>query len=341
MGVAERRVLLLSGARADVGAYGLDRLDELGYDVRQVDEPRSRLGVKCRDVMDHRIGYTVSRLLRSASVIGRADFVLAIFESEAIAASSLRSRGVLRKPVVVLICWLVDELRRMTASERERSLARFAGVDLFITLSRSQIDELESYGVRRDRLAAIPFGCAPELFPVSDRRDPGRVVAIGVDRGRDFRTLVDGVRGTAIQVDLYTLPAVAANLDLPSNVTYRGMVPFDEYRQVVANAGVVAVPTHVTAYPTGQSVALEAAASGAAVAVTRTPAMCEYFSEEQAAFVEYGDPDGWRRELTRLLSDERRRQGLGARAAVHVRENFTYDHMWRAFDEVVTERLGL
>lgn len=44
------RTVVLSGLDARQGPYGIDLLPGLGYRLCQVREPRSRLGVKVRDV---------------------------------------------------------------------------------------------------------------------------------------------------------------------------------------------------------------------------------------------------------------------------------------------------
>lgn len=58
-------------------------------------------------------------------------------------------------------------------------------------------------------------------------------------------------------------------------MTFHGRVPFTEYRRLVDTASVVTVPIHALAYPTGQTVALEAAGTGACLVPTDTPAMRE------------------------------------------------------------------
>src|SRR5699024_4672275 len=102
--------------------------------------------------------------------------------------------------------------------------------------------------------------------------------AVGFDRGRDYRTLMDAVRGTELQVDLYCGEGNLRGIDVPRNVTFHGVVPYDEYRKVISTAGLVAVTTHSMEYPSGQTVALESAATGACVALSDTRALGEYFS---------------------------------------------------------------
>ncbi|QIR70915.1 glycosyltransferase family 1 protein [Kocuria sp. KD4] len=91
-----------------------------------------------------------------------------------------------------------------------------------------------------------------------------------------------------------------------------------------------AVPTRELAYLTGQTVALEAAAGGAAVAFTATEALSEYLNAGFAAPVAVGDPEGWRHTVDRLLRHPAEREALAEAGRAVVTERFTYHRMWRA-----------
>ena len=338
---ARVRTVVLSGTRIRQGPYGIDLLPRLGYRLRQVDEPTGRLGVKVRDVIDHRTGYPVCRTLRSLRHLRSADMALAFFEKEAL--TLLRLKRVLPAralpPVVVIVCWLADELERMPEEQARACAAPYADADLLIVFSANQVDVLSRYGINPDRVAVIPFGFATGLFACREvwrgNDEQARVVTIGVDRGRDYETLMAAASRLQVPIDFYGTPQRAANLVLPPSVTYRGMIPFDEYRQVLRDADVVAVPTHLMAYPSGQTVAIEAAATGAAVILTRTPALEEYFTDDDVCFVDVGDVEGWAQALEGLTRDAARREHLGRSAARRVRERFTYEHTWQAFDAAV------
>ena len=58
----------------------------------------------------------------------------------------------------------MEWIRRADPHRRRALVRRFSAVDLILTLSRNQIDILVDAGFRADQVAAIPFGCAPELF---------------------------------------------------------------------------------------------------------------------------------------------------------------------------------
>ncbi len=338
---AHVRTVVLSGVRVRQGPYGIDLLPGLGYRLHQVDEPSGRLGVKVRDVIDHRTGHPVCRTLRSLRHLRSADLALALFEKEALTLLRLKrmlpSRAL--PPVVVIVCWLADELERMPEEQARACAAPYADADLVVVFSANQVDVLSRYGIDPKRVVAIPFGFAPTLFSRRTTwRGPGeqaRVVTIGVDRGRDYETLMAAASRAQVPIDFYARPERAAGLVLPPSVTYRGTIPFDEYRHVLRDADVVAVPTHLMVYPSGQTVAIEAAATGAAVILTRTPALEEYFTDDDVCFVDVGDVEGWAQALEGLTRDAARRERLGRSAARRVRERFTYEHTWQAFDAAV------
>ncbi|MHA6513098.1 glycosyltransferase family protein [Tessaracoccus sp. Z1128] len=336
------RCLVLFDGRASLGPYGIDKLADFGYELVEVPLAETQLHRKLRDVAEHRLGVPLDKTLRSAPKVPSVDVVLAFLERQALAPSWLKVHRIppfSRKPLAMLACWLADELRALPADDRRDAARRYAGVDLTMVWSTNQIDILFDSGFDPDRVEAISFGFAPGLFPFVDplERD-GTIAAIGSDRGRDYPTLLEAVRGTDLAVDLYCRDDNLEGAPLPDGVRLVGIVPFEKYRAVLRRVGVVAVPTKVMAYPTGQTVALEAAASGAAVVLTDTPAMREYFPEGTALFAAPGDQDGWRNALRSLRDDPDLRTGLGRRGAQHVRSRYTYRAMWREVDQLFRAR---
>ena len=107
--------------------------------------------------------------------------------------------------------------------------------------------------------------------------------------------------------------------------------PVDQvtYRQYLQRAKVVVVPTYDLAYPTGQTVALEASACGRAVVVTGTQASREYFIDgNNALLAPVADALGLRERLEQALSDDALRTRIGETARNVVLANYTTDHMW-------------
>lgn len=327
------RMLILGGDHRD-GPYGVDRLPRFGFDIRGVRPLRNRYARKARDIVEHRSGILLDLPLRSAPLAYGTHLTLGLLEPASRFAASMRRRRVPpygSRPIAMITCWLSEWIRQAPPEGRRRLLRQYGGTDLLLPLSRNQVDILVDAGFRENQIAPIPFGCAPGLFAGPELERDIDVLAAGFDAGRDYETFFAGVRRLSMTVDLLCSPQNLKGLEVPSNVRVHGVVPYDRYREMMRRAKVVAVPTKELAYPTGQSVALDAAAAGAALAITGSIPIREYFTEASAVLISPGDSNGWGEALTSLLLDDDRRRCLVTAARTHVRENHDYDNMWRAF----------
>ncbi|MCF6376294.1 glycosyltransferase [Nocardioides KLBMP 9356] len=323
--------------------YGVNALsDELGWQLagsrRAVDPRWSRW----RDLVEHRSGYPIEQTLRGAGAARHSDVIIALLERQGAAASVLRHRRVPpwgSTPLVVWSCWLADDLRAAGADERRRLVERFAGADLITHLSRHETEIFTDLGITEDRLFPVTYGVSHDYYVPGDGQRDIELLAVGQDRGRDYRTLFEAVKGTDLTLDVVCKPENLADLDVPHNVRVHGVVPLPVYRSMLQSAQVVAVPTRDLAYPTGSSVALESASSGACVAVTGTRAMRDYFTDAvDARLVDEGDADDWRTVLTELREDVEQRERLGAAARRSVEARFNARHMWTELAGVMAER---
>lgn len=312
--------------------YGLDVLERVGFDLHGVDQPGGRLVGKARDIVEHRLGYPVLRGLRAAPAVARADVVLALLERQGMLPGLLKEHRVppySRTPLVIWSCWLADDLRTADGETRRRLVRRVRAADLVTHLSRHETEILVDAGLSEDRLFPVTYGVSHHYYTPGDGPRDLALLAVGQDRGRDYAALFDAVRGTTLTVDVVCRPGNLTGLDVPPNVRVHGTVPLTEYRALLRRARVVAVPTHDLAYPTGSSVALEAASSGAAVVVTSTRAMSDYFTDGvDARLVPEGDVEAWRSVLGELAADPEQVRRLGVGGRQNVVDHFNADHMW-------------
>ncbi|RKX00390.1 hypothetical protein D9C01_12660, partial [Corynebacterium diphtheriae] len=82
----------------------------------------------------------MDKTLRSVRKAWHSDLVLAFLEKEALSASWAKRRGMMPyagRPLVMIACWLADELQRMPPAPAD-SCSHFvtAGWDLILVLSR-------------------------------------------------------------------------------------------------------------------------------------------------------------------------------------------------------------
>ena len=323
--------------------YGIDALSSLGWQLLGAARSRGRAVTKVRDVIEHRAGLAVERTLRGVRKANRADVVIALLEREGMAASTWKRTGLppyAGTPLVIMTCWLGEDLRGANADQRRRLVRRVAGADLITHMSSGERELYLDAGIPEHRLVTATFGVSHRYYtpdPSTVRDIP--VLAVGQDRGRDYETLFAAIRGSGIPVEVYCRPANVRGMDVPSEVTIYDPVSLPEYRQLLRRARVVAVPTHDLAYPTGQSVGLEAAAVGACVVVTGTRAMSDYFIDGVTGrLVRVGDVDAWRSVITELADDEPQRDRLGTAARDSVERIFNTEHMWTELASVMADR---
>lgn len=277
--------------------------------------------------------------LTSRHAISEADVVLAMFESEGHFLALLRAIGVpwARQPgLVVIACWLSDLLGQASPLKRWLYRRLYRSVDRVVVFSENQALALTK-GLRLDAGTVVPvtFGVDHELFePSAATDDDGFVLAAGRDRGRDWPTLAKAAHLSGLPIRLLTRPSDVPP-SLPPNVEVLGYVPFDEYRRQLLSARVVVVPTHERAYPTGQTVLLEAMAAGKATVVTQTAAMAEYIEPTRTLSVPPKDPEALAEAMVSLMNDpsERQRLGHGGREFVGNRANAR--QMWADISAVL------
>lgn len=321
--------------------FGAEKLRDAGFTIVNPHRAHTQgMFTKLRDVIEHRTGTLVEDGLRGTGT--RADVVLAMFENNAWFPLRLR---LLKVPpyagalMVVVICWAAEEMRHQGPEPRRRTAARLNRADLLFVLSENQIELLAGFGVDHSKLHAIPFGIEAEFFAQTTSTPRDGIIAVGQDRGRDYSTLAAAVAGTGLEVSVYSRPENLRGLALPPEIRPMGTVPKTAYSDALRTAVAVVVPTHDLAYPTGQTVALEAAAAGALVVTTGTEAMEEYFTHQETALLSPpGDAQSLRDNLLRVGHDPT----LGAIAqAGHdmVHRRFTTSTMWSAIERVLTPAL--
>lgn len=313
--------------------YNLEHLRTLGYDMRSVsDMTLPRPVQKAADVIDHRSGYPVSRAIEAVPLAASGpDFLLSLLEHNAVPALWAASRRLWPYrglPHVLFGCWIAEQFQVADERTRQRLLNWYKQCAMITFFSDNQAEILLNAGLPDHALQRITWGVDHEYFTPGDGERDIDVLAVGQDRGRDYRTLFDAAGSMTLEIKVVCKPENLAGLSAPPNVRIHGTVPHAAYRSLLRRARIVAIPTYELAYPTGSSVALEAAACGACVVATDTPAMRSYLTDQvNARLVAPGDTEGWH-VLETLLSDEPQRARLADEGTALVHRQFNAKSMW-------------
>ena len=274
--------------------------------------------------------------------IGRTDATIAMFESQGNAMAMLRALHIppfTRPAFVVVSCWLTRDLQRFGRGRRLLYRFVYRSVDRIVFFSANQTDVIErQLRVPRSRLRNVHFGIDHETFRPRDLPDEGFVLAVGRDAGRDWRTFLDAVRDLDVPIKVACRTGALDGLDVPANVETLGFVDRDTYRDLLGRGRVVVVASEPRDYPTGQSVTLEAMASGRCCVVTDTVAMTEYLVDGQTALlVPPHDVAALRDTIRRALADDALCGAVGLRARAAVEAEFTAAAMWSTIAEIARD----
>jgi hypothetical protein len=274
----------------------------------------------------------------STSRLANADVALSVFEDAGLGFARWQSLSRSSTPHVMLACWLAEDSRHMTSGQLASIRRSMRSISRIVVFSANQAPILEGLlGVQPDRISVVPFGVDTQYYSPSavatkvDRRGGGGgVVAVGGDSRRDYATLIAAARIADVPLTLVCYPRNVAGLDLPSQVRLHGTVGHEEYRRLLLTADLVVTPTVAPAYPSGQSVVLEAMSMGRATLSTDSPAMREYVSDGvDGVLVPPRAPGHMAELISSLLADDDRRQLLGETAAKTARAFFDLEHMWQ------------
>lgn len=329
-----------SAWRAEYGGiqlpYRMDHLEEHGLRLRWTDALFAPAWQQSRPAGAVRRAEAVFAPFAQAALMARtiasAPITLAMFESEANTLAALRRAWPGRRSsrLAVVTCWLAHLLEGWPPWRRACYRWAYRGVDRTYYFSRNQGPILEEHlGGGGERLRYVAFGVDDETLRPTGEPDGGYVLAVGRDRGRDWTTLLAALAGAGLPAKVCCRPADLEGQPVPAGVEVLGYVPRAEYRRLLAGARVVAIASRPLAYPSGQSVLLEAMAMAKAAVVTATPALADYVDDGVTALaVPPGDPAALRERIVEAAGDDalRRRLGAGGRAAVEA--TFNARAMW-------------
>jgi glycosyltransferase involved in cell wall biosynthesis len=329
----------LAGRRPGLAPYGLEHLAQAGLSLvpRQ---PPPWLAGRRRSRIVSSVEWRLLPLVGPLQLLhAHDDMAMAVLEREGLTHALLKRAGLApwsRVPLVLVSCWMADEVRNASRA-RMRVLRLLAGsADLIVFWSENQRSIFrDRLGVPASRLFCVPFGIETDFYaPVDAPREPF-VLSVGRDRGRDWRTLVDGVNLVEAPVKLVCPPAAVRGLRLADHVEMLGQLDHVHLRELLSRASVVALALDPdVAYPTGQTVLLNAMAVGTPTVITASAPMSDYAHHDVNSWVVRArDPRALRDGIMGLLSDPEAARRIRARALRDVRDRFNAATMWRAVAE--------
>jgi hypothetical protein len=269
-----------------------------------------------------------------------ADVAISIFEDAGLGFARVQglSTSERRRPHVMVTCWLAEDCQTMPTRQLRSIRRSLKSISCLVVFSSNQVDVLaDCLEIEPKRIAVVPFGVDTAYYNRSAADGPtagGGVVAVGGDSRRDYATLAAAARMTGIPLTLGCYPRNLAGIDLPQNVNVVTGISHEDYRRLLLAADVVVTPTTAPAYPSGQSVVLEAMSLGKATLTTDSPAMRDYVTDGiDGMLIPAFQPAAIADAIKELLANPDRRDSLGKAAAETAHRCFNLEEMWRSISD--------
>lgn len=299
--------------------YGYHLAEQLGCSVEfSRGRPEGLVARYWRLAVGAVVGFDLVHAWRNREGIRSADAVWTHTETQGLAVAALLSRVPRRRrPVLILQnIWLLDRWPTLSPVRRAlfRRLYRDADVLTFHTASGTETGRRLFRGVRCE---LVRFGIAIDQKRAPDIREspsPLRVLAVGNDEHRDWRTAVEVVAGipdASLDVVSRTFPDA---LRSSRAVTVHEVTENPELRSLFASADLLLLALSPNGHASGITVMQEATLSGIPIVATDTGGLTDYFDHSMVEYVLPGDVDGARRAVEGLAADPDRRRLLVERA---------------------------
>lgn len=342
---AERRPLS-SDRPGGALPHGLAELEQW-MQIEWVARHRGRLAGSIRSRVDGVLrrlspglrGFSIGRAARAASV--RADVVLSVFEDAGLAFARMQGGRRVATPHVMVVCWMAEDVAQLSAYALRSVRSSMKSVAAVCVYSSNQVMPLSRVlDLPVDLFHVVPFGVDTEYYDARNVEYPAGgagVVAVGSDSRRDYATLFDAAAMSGRHMTVACHARNIGNLAVPANV--RIVSVYDRaYRELLHHADLVVTPTTAPAYPSGQTVVLEAMAMGRATLTTDSRAMREYVVDGVTGLlVAPRDVAALNDAIERAMGDSVLRRSLGRAGAIDVRARFTISRQWTAVAHVLAE----
>lgn len=247
-------------------------------------------------------------------------------------------------PGHVVIAHNLTTPRRRAFQQRTRWLQN---TDRIVVLSRPQEAYLRNeIGLDSSQVRFVHKTVDHRFFTPQGGIEEGYVLSVG-RAGRDFRTLLEATRRTAVPTVLVAssswMPVDDRPTDdLPRHVTVRQRLPYVALRELYDRASVVVVPLEPDlGWAAGVNGVLEAMAMRKPLIVSATPGIAEYVThEENALVIPPGDPSALDAAIATLLSDRVTAARLASAGRALVESGRIVDHYVAEVTGIAAELLA-
>ncbi|HEY4296180.1 MAG TPA: glycosyltransferase family 4 protein [Paraburkholderia sp.] len=309
----------------DPTPYGYGRAEEMGCRVTfSKSGMEGRLGKLCRLGVRAILGADLVHAWRNRTAIRHADIVWTHTESQFLAVAMV---GVLvgqRIRIIGQSVWLIDSWDALMWPKKALFRWLISRVDVLTFHSPENYARAKAlFPAANVRLVKFGIPAETKQAPVERRCDElTRILAIGNDRHRDWKTLIDAVRGmlnVRLKILSGSLPKGLVKHD--TNIEVMRARSNDELRNAFDEATLVCVPLKKNFHASGLTVVQEAVLSGVPVVATDIGGLSAYFSADEIRYVPPGDAAALRAAFEEIAQNPGRAREQAMRAQARMEES--------------------
>ena len=221
-----------------------------------------------------------------------------------------------------------------------------ASADIVVCLSSAQKQFLESEGFNHSRIRFVPLGVDANFFKPCVKKSSHEefIFSMGKDIGRDYKTLVQAAKNLHYKVRIIAAGRNFKHIpSIPENIKVLYDIPQVDTLKFYCDSDFVVVPTVPDGRAgdsdcSGQTVFMEAMASGKAVIATRREYMYDYVENGmEALIVDPEDPEALRSTMQSFLDDPARARRIGESARKKIEGYFSTREFSRKLSEIFKE----
>ncbi|MCJ8145220.1 glycosyltransferase [Ancylobacter sp. A5.8] len=330
----------------DPSPYGYARAREMGCRVtfsRAAREGRLRKLVRLglRAVL----GFDYLHAAFNADNMLASDIVWTHTESQYLAVALLLARRGRRpsgRPKLIgQSVWMFDRWDTLSVIRRALLRRLIREVDLLTTLSMENLAVLRR-AFPQKRSEMVLFGIPSEVSTAPRLRTgaPARVISVGNDRHRDWRTLAAAMSGQPdIELTIVSQTAPASLARGAPNIRIVALADNDALQRLMADATLMVVPLQPNRHASGITVMQEAALRGLPMVVTDTGGLKDYFDADAACYTPPGDAAALLANVRALIAAPDRALALAQRAQARMRRGDLGCHAYIARHVELTRSL--
>jgi glycosyltransferase involved in cell wall biosynthesis len=301
----------------DETPYGYGRAAHMGCEIAfSRSDPERVVSRFARLVFRAVTGFDLLHALRQRSAMREADIIWTHTESQYLAVAATLLLTGARTRLLGQTVWLMDRWPSLGFARRVMYRRLIERVDVLTFHSPANL-ALATVRFPAKQAVLVPFGIPTEhrLPPRLRASRPIRVLAIGNDQHRDWKTLVATVRDQPDMSLLILSGSVPAGLARgAANIEIRLARTQAELMRSFDEASVVCVPLRPNLHASGVTVIQEAVLAGVPVVATDTGGLDAYFAADEVRFAPPGDVQALRRALIAVTGDPEAARAQAQRA---------------------------